>query len=433
MFLGVHMEKMQIIVLVLTLVMYALVIVKSEWKAQVSLVTAVAMMALHVVSPKEAFATLINWNVLAIYVGSLVIAELFIYSNAPACIADRILRNSSDVGMSIIAILVLTGLVSAVVDNVATVLLMAPICMALSRKLKMDPTCFMVGLAVMANLQGTATLVGDPPSMIFATFAGYGFNDFFFHEGRLSIFWFVQAGMFAGAVFFWFCFRHCKERKVVLEEKQLVSSIPSILLVSMIVGLAICSFFNGGLSATSSAVVMLLAFYGLFWYHFSQKKSWHDVKVLVKGLDWETILFLIGIFVVVGAVENVGLLDYLAAFLERVVDGNVNLGFVLIILISVLVSGFIDNVPYIMVMLPVAAHLSQSMAIKPELYLFGLLIGSCLGGNLTPFGASANIVAMGILKKDGHKLSFRDWLKIGIPFTLITTFASSLCLYAVWN
>ena len=83
-------------------------------------------------------------------------------------------------------------------------------------------------------------------------------------------------GMFAGAVFFWFCFRHCKERKVVLEEKQLVSSIPSILLVSMIVGLAICSFFNGGLSAASSAVVILLAFYGLFWYHFSQKKSWHD-------------------------------------------------------------------------------------------------------------------------------------------------------------
>jgi Na+/H+ antiporter NhaD/arsenite permease-like protein len=201
----------------------------------------------------------------------------------------------------------------------------------------------------------------------------------------------------------------------------------------MIIGLAICSFIFGGLSAASGIFVMALAVAGLLWYRFSQKKGREEVRSLVGGLDWETILFLLGIFIVVGAVEKSGLLDLLAALLSRAIGGNVILGFVLILIVSVLVSGFVDNVPYIMVMLPVAANLAQSLHLQPELYMFALLIGSCLGGNLTPFGASANIVAMGILKKHGHKMNFGDWLKIGVPFTLITTIASALFLFAVWS
>ena len=427
------MSGMQIVVLSLAVAMYAVVIIKGDWKAWAALATAGIMMALGIVGVKESFTSLINWDVLAIYVGSLVIAELFIYSNAPACIADRIIAKSSNVGLSIVAILVLTGLLSAFVDNVATVLLMAPICLSLCKKLKMDPTYFMIGLAVMANLQGTATLVGDPPSMIFATFANYGFNDFFFYHGRLSIFWFVQMGMFAGSIYFWLYFRKWKEKPVVMKEKKLVSAVPSVLLVAMIIGLAICSFIFGGLSAASGIFVMALAVAGLLWYRFSQKKGREEVRSLVGGLDWETILFLLGIFIVVGAVEKSGLLDLLAALLSRAIGGNVILGFVLILIVSVLVSGFVDNVPYIMVMLPVAANLAQSLHLQPELYMFALLIGSCLGGNLTPFGASANIVAMGILKKHGHKMNFGDWLKIGVPFTLITTIASALFLFAVWS
>ncbi|MFA6891713.1 MAG: SLC13 family permease, partial [Sphaerochaetaceae bacterium] len=274
---------------------------------------------------------------------------------------------------------------------------------------------------------------GDPPSMIFATFANYGFNDFFFYHGRLSIFWFVQMGMFAGSIYFWLYFRKWKEKPVVMKEKKLVSAVPSVLLVAMIIGLAICSFIFGGLSAASGIFVMALAVAGLLWYRFSQKKGREEVRSLVGGLDWETILFLLGIFIVVGAVEKSGLLDLLAALLSRAIGGNVILGFVLILIVSVLVSGFVDNVPYIMVMLPVAANLAQSLHLQPELYMFALLIGSCLGGNLTPFGASANIVAMGILKKHGHKMNFGDWLKIGVPFTLITTIASALFLFAVWS
>ena len=151
---------------------------------------------------------------------------------------------------------------------------------------------------------------------------------------------------------------------------------------------------------------------------------------LIKELDWETIFFLCGIFIVVGAISETGLLSDFAGFLAKVTKGSKIAGFVLIILVSIILSGFIDNVPYIIVMLPVSSALA--VGTSAELYMFALLIGSCLGGNLTPFGASANVVAMGIVKKEGYPMSFGKWLKVCIPFTLLTTGTATLLLWLVW-
>ena len=421
------------IVLASAAIMYLIVIIFPQKKAWASLGAALLVIILGVVSPAHALGTLVNWNILMIYVGSLAIAELFIYSRVPARIADNIVDHSPNLGIAIVAILIMTGIISAFVENVATVLVMAPIALALSKKLKMDPTYFMVGLAVMANLQGTATLVGDPPSMIFASFANYGFNDFFAYNGRPSIFFVVQVGMLAGALFFYVYFAKRGTEKITIEREPILSMFPTILLFLMIIGLAICSFLYNGVSLASGLVVLALGIIGLFWYRFIRKESRHDTLKMIKGLDWETILFLIGIFIIVGAISEVGLLEDFAGFLAGVIGNNVFLGFMVIILVSVLISGFVDNVPYIIVMLPVAANIASGMGLKPELYMFALLVGSCLGGNLTPFGASANIVAVGILKKQNIKLNFHGWLKIGLPFTIITTAAASLFLWAVWR
>ena len=141
---------------------------------------------------------------------------------------------------------------------------------------------------------------------------------------------------------------------------------------------------------------------------------------------------MIGIFVVVGAISETGLLKDFADFLARITGGNKLAGFILILAVSIFISGFVDNVPYIIVMLPVAGNMAESMGINRELFLFALLIGSCLGGNLTPFGASANVVAMGIVKKEGHPMSFAKWLKLGGTFTLITTAAAAIVLWLLW-
>jgi Na+/H+ antiporter NhaD/arsenite permease-like protein len=413
--------------------MYALIIMFPNKKSWSALGAALLLLILRVISPAEAAGELINWDVLLIFVGSLVIAELFIYSKVPVVIADSIIDKSPNVGIAMVAILMMTGIISAFVENVATVLVMAPIALALCQKLKMNPSLFMVGLAVMANLQGTATLVGDPPSMIFAAHANYGFNDFFIYKGKFSIFFAVQIGMIAGAVFFYYFFSKTGKEKVVVEETKPLSMVPSILLILMILGLAAASFVFGGISLFSGLLVMGLGAAGILWYWFIRgegpRKSWE----LVKGLDWDTTLFLIGIFVVVGAVASVGLLDDFAAFLSRIVGSNVLLGFFLIVAVSTLISGFVDNVPYIIVMLPVASTLATDLSLQPELYMFALLVGSCMGGNLTPFGASANVVTVGILRKQGVLMDFGHWLKIGAPFTILTTAASALFVWLVWS
>lgn len=289
----------------------------------------------------------------------------------------------------------------------------------------------MVGLAVMSNLEGTATLVGDPPSMIFASFAGYTFNDFFVHQGKISIFFFIQAGLAVGCVLFYLIFMKNKD-KAEVEKTEVVSVFPLALLVSMILGLALISFVKIDFPYFSGIFVMILGISGVFWYMFSQKKTKGETWSMIKALDWETILFLCGIFIVVGAISETGLLNDFSRFLSKVTGGSKFLGFVLIVLVSVALSGFIDNVPYIIVMLPVASQLASEIGVSPELYMFALLIGSCLGGNLTPYGASANVVAMGIIKKEGYPMSFAKWLKVGVPFTLLTTGAASAFLWLVW-
>jgi len=423
---------MKFAVLAIAVVMYGLVIAFTHKKAWFTLGAAALVIVLGVVSPSKAMFELVNWNVLLIYIGSLIIADLFIYSRVPAFIADKIVEKSPTLGIGIVFILIMTGLISAFVENVATVLVMAPIAIALSTKVGMKPTVFLIGLAVMANLQGTATLVGDPPSMIFASYANYSFNDFFFYDGKLSIFFAVQAGAIVGAIYFYFYFKKLGKRKLDLGTIEVLSYLPAILLVMLILGLAAISFFFEGLTL-SGLWCLMLGVVGLLWYVFVRKQPVKEAVRLVKSLDWETIAFLIGIFIVIGAISEVGLLDDLARILEAFINGNLLLGFVVIVTISVILSGFIDNVPYIIVMLPVAAHLATNLGLPQELYMFGLLIGSCLGGNLTPFGASANVVATGLCKKEGHIVTFGEWIKVAGPFTVLTTIASSLFIWAVWR
>ncbi len=424
---------MKLFIIGLTVVMYGLIIAFPSKKSFIALGAALIAIVSGAAGFVDAFTVYINWNIMLIYIGSLIIAEFFIYSKVPAYIADIVIEKSPNVGLGIVWILMLTGILSAFVENVATVLVMAPIALALSKKLKMTPMYFMVGLAVMANLQGTATLVGDPPSMIFANYAHYSFNDFFWYAGKPSIFFAVQIGMFAGTAFLYLYFRKIDVKKIELDKEPVVSWFPTVLLVLLIAGLAVISFFAGGVSFAAGAWCMLLGLAGIIWYLVHQKKTHHDVREIIKNLDWETILFLIGIFIVIGTVEHTGILKDLADLLQHWIGGNIFLGFLLILAISVLLSGFIDNVPYILVMLPVAAELTRELGLKPELYMFALLIGSCLGGNLTPFGASANIVAMGICKKNSYPMKFIDWIKIGVPFTVISTAAASLFVWFVWR
>ena len=440
------MASLKYIVLAIAVLMYLFVILFQNKKVWFTSAAAVIVMILGVIFPGQIFdgsgrlyavshslLQIINWNVIMIYLGSMTIAALFLYSNVPARIADGIINNSKNTGIAIVLILAMTGIISIFVENVATVLVMAPIALALCKKLEKNPTYFMIGLAVMSNMEGTATLVGDPPSMIFAAYAGYNFNDFFIHQGRLSIFFIIQAGLIAGCIFFYFFFAKLGRQKLDVEKTQVISWVPFIILLVMIFGLGAVSFINTDFAYLSGLYVLALGIISVIWFRLSQKKSAQEIKELIKGLDWETIFFLLGIFIVVGAIQEAGLLESFALFLSKICGGSKLLGFMIILIVSVLISGFVDNVPYIIAMLPVAGTLAVNMNLNKELFMFALLIGSCLGGNLTPFGASANVVSMGIVKKEGYPMKFRDWLKVAVPFTILTTGISAAVLWGLWN
>ena len=450
------MENMKWIVLGIAALMYVLVIAIQDKKVLFTLVAAAAIVILGVLFPGEIFKLpqdlvvaenvgqnrlfvlehclmdgVINWNILMIYLGSMLIAALFIYSKVPARIAATIIGKTPNTGLAMVLILAMAGIVSIFVENVATVLVIAPIAIAICKKLDRNPTMFMIGLAVMSNLEGTATLVGDPPSMIFAGFAKYTFNDFFVHDGKLSIFFIIQVGLLVGCILFYFIFSRNGKNKIEVEKEEVVSWLPLVLLVLMILGLAVMSFIKIRFQYANGIYVLGLGLFGLIWYNIKEK-SLKSAGKLIKDLDWETIFFLIGIFIVVAAIESVGLLNDLANLLYSLTNGSKFIGFLLILLVSIVISGFVDNVPYIMAMLPVAQSMAVSMGINPELYLFALLVGSCLGGNLTPFGASANVVAMGIVKKEGYPMNFGKWIKIGVPFTLLTTVSAAAVLWLLW-
>jgi Na+/H+ antiporter NhaD/arsenite permease-like protein len=236
-----------------------------------------------------------------------------------------------------------------------------------------------------------------------------------------------------GAGYFFFYFRSMRSDVNRLPPERIMSWTPSLLLLAMIGGLALFSSLStrGGIHPASGVFVLVLASLGLVWLAWIREEPMEALN-LVRHLDWGTLVFLVGIFVVVGTLSESGALEALAEALAQSIGGNLLLGFVIIVGISLLISGFVDNVPYIAAMLPVVSGLARTMQVAPELLLFSLLIGSCIGGNLTPFGASANIVAVSLSKKQGSSVGFGQWLKIAGPFTVATTVAASAFVWFVW-
>jgi Na+/H+ antiporter NhaD/arsenite permease-like protein len=388
-----------------------------------------ALIVLGIISPLEALK-LINWNVMGIFWGTLVVAELFMASNTPAYLAELVVEKARNAVWAILAICALTSFISAFVENVATVLIVAPVALAITDRLHISPVPAIIGLAVCSNLQGTATLIGDPPSMLLGGYAKMTFNDFFFYHGKPSIFFAVQLGAIASFITLYLIFRKMRQPVHIERTQRIQMWTPPIMLVALIVVLAFSSFFDPGFSSLAGIICMVFGLAGFFWYWALQRGN---VIKLFTALDWQTTFFLMGIFVVVGGITHVGLIDDITNVFQRVSGDNVFLAYCLMVWVSVLLSAFIDNVPYLLAMLPVAHGLADRLGSSETLLMFGLLIGASLGGNITPIGASANIVGVGLLAKRGYHVTMKEFAKIGVPFTLVATFCAFVFIWLIWR
>ena len=419
----------KIISLLIFIIAYLLFIFLPKKRTHVAISGAILLILSGTLSFKEAFLA-INWNVMGIFVGTLIVADVFMESRVPAYIAEIIVNRAKNTAWSILFICLLTGLISAFVENVATVLIVAPIALSLAKRLKINPINMMIAIAVSSNLQGTATLIGDPPSMLLGGFAKMNFVDFFFYKGRPGIFFAVELGALVSFVVLYYIFRNHKEKIQLVSVEKVKSWVPTIILISLIFLLAVSSFFDTDFSYMACIICMAFGIISMLWEKFINKSS---IVEGIRSLDWETTFFIIGIFIVVGSITLTGWIDIISNFISGLIGQNLFLGYTLLVFISVILSAFIDNVPFLAAMLPVAISMSDKLHINPSLFLFGLLIGTSLGGNITPIGASANIVACGLLKKEGYEVKFKEFMKIGLPFTLAAVSAAYLFIWFIWS
>ncbi len=376
----------------------------------------------------------INWNVIGIFIGTFWVAEAFTVSLVPRRLASAIVRRAKSVGIAIVLLAGLAGLLSAFVENVATVLILAPIAIEMARGLGVSPVPFLISIAVSSNLQGTATLIGDPPSMILAAHMKLNFNDFIVLNGKPSIFFAVEIGAIASLGVLFLIFRRYRQHVTYPPQVSVVSWFPASMLILMIVALAISPVFDPDFRFLAGAICVGFGIISKLWERrLGEDRPIAYVTRTLRQIDWDTTLFLIAIFVFVGALTRAGVIERMADAAQDVIGSRPLVGFNLIVWVSVLVSAFVDNVPYITAMLPVTTLLAQRLGIATYLFPFGLLIGSCLGGNITPIGAAANIVAVGYLTRQGYRTSFIDFAKIGLPFTLAATAAASAFTWLVWS
>ncbi|MCE5279350.1 MAG: SLC13 family permease [Planctomycetaceae bacterium] len=409
---------------------YALFVVFPTRRSIVACAGSVVLVLAGVLHWHEALFQEINWNVIGLFFGTMVLADVFLQSRMPAVMAEWLVDKTRTARGAMLAICVLSGFISMFVENVAVVLLIAPVAISLTKKLDISPVRLMILIAVSSNLQGTATLIGDPPSMILAGHLKLSFMDFFIYQGKLGIFFAVQAGAIASLVVAAWLLRKYRQAVETVPVEKVRSWVPTVLVGALVAGLSVTSLFDPGFVWLAGTFTMVLAAVALVWFRLIAR--WGSSRFLVRSLDWDTTFFLIGVFVVVGGLSEAKVLDVIAANMSAVLGDHPFSAFAAIVALSVLVSGFVDNVPFLLAMIPVVDKVAQSLDMPVPLLMFGMLVGSCLGGNITPIGASANIVAVGMLRKQGMPVTFRRFMAIGIPFTIAAVLASCAVVWWIW-
>ena len=407
---------MKTLVIALFALTYVLMLSVPKYRHFAALAVAGIYVVLGVVAPGEALGT-IDWNVILMLAGTMGTVYLCIESQMPAAVADILVNKLKKVKLIFVALALFAGFVSAFIDNVATVLMVAPIALAIAKKFNISPVQTVLTVAVSSNLQGAATLVGDTTSILLGGYAGMDFMDFFFMNGKLGMFWIVQAGALATVPVLFYIFR--KETRIIDRGTvtEITNMFPTYTLLATVACLVAASFIPDKPSITNGVICVIFCLITMaqeFWLNHDETK----IKDTVVNIDFQTLMLLSGLFIIIQGITNVGLINDISNLFVSIAGDNVFFIYTILVWFSVIISAFIDNIPYVATMLPVVSSISASIGVDPTVLYFGLLAGATLGGNITPVGASANIAAGGILRKEGFEVSAKEFMSIGVPFTL---------------
>jgi Na+/H+ antiporter NhaD/arsenite permease-like protein len=429
---------MSVVAVVVFVVAYSLIASDRVNKTLVALAGAAVMLVLPVIHSDDVFYsrdTGIDWDVVFLLLGMMIIVSVLRQTGVfeyTAIVAAKRARGSP---LRIMILLVLvTAFASALLDNVTTVLLIAPVTLLVCDRLDIGPAPFLMAEAFASNIGGTATLIGDPPSIIIASRAGLSFNDFLIHLTPIVI---IIIGVFVALLprLFPGAFDVDPERVadvMSLEEREAIRD-PRLLIKCGVVLVAVLAGFvaHSAIHLEPSLVALLGA--GILIVISGLEHSDY-----LSGVEWDTLLFFAGLFVMVGALVKTGVIKDLARLATEATGGHPLLTTMFILVLSLVVSGVINNVPYAATMAPVVGQLVSSMVghVHPQVLWWSLTLGTDLGGNLTAVGASANVVILGIAKRADSRISFWEFTRKGMVVTVVSGALSALYLwlrYFVWG
>jgi len=420
---------------------YILIMLEKINKTIVAIFGAALMLVLHIIDQKEAFHVEefgVDWNVIFLLISMMIIINII----KPTGFFEYIAIKSAKLGKGdpiriMLIFAMVTAFLSAFLDNVTTVLFIAPVTILIADALEVSPVPYLIIEALASNIGGTATLIGDPPNIMIASKAKLGFIDFILHLTPVILIVMVVF-LIIIKVLFRTRLNISEDRKARILSMDAEKAIkdPVLLTKSLVVlGIVLLGFIFHGLFHYEPATValfgagLLLIIAGI-----------HDPHHLFVEIEWGTIFFFIGLFIIIGGVVKVGLIKLMSVKMLELTSGNLFATSMLLLWFSAFASAFIDNIPYVATMNPLildmAAQLwpnEKGVALLHHHELlplwWSLALGACLGGNGTMIGASANVIVVGIANKAGEKITFRRFLKYGMPTMILTVFVSSLYVY----
>jgi Na+/H+ antiporter NhaD/arsenite permease-like protein len=403
---------------------YALIATERMHKTLAALAGGIAMVLLGIVSQEEAFDE-IDFNVIFLLAGMMILAGIIRKTGVFGWIAVRAARFAGGDPYRILVVLsLITAGASAFLDNVTTVVLVGPITLFLAARLGMNPFPFLVSEILASNIGGASTLIGDPPNILIGSAAGLDFGSFLLHMAPLSAIILTVYLVAARWLYRDLLVVDPELRSGFLElnEREMITN-PALLRRALIVlGLTLAGFLLQGVLHLEPATVALT---GAVVLMIVARESPEEV---LSEIEWPTLFFFIGLFMLVAGVIEIGLIEAVADAIVSLTGGALAGTSILVLWVSAILSGVIDNIPYTATMIPVVQQLAEGQ--RHDVLWWGLAIGADLGGNATIIGASANVILAGMAEREGHPITFGAFLRFGLPVTLGSMLIATLYIWA---
>jgi Na+/H+ antiporter NhaD/arsenite permease-like protein len=388
------------------------------------------MILLHIVSQEKAFSHYIDWNVIFLLIGMMLMIGVIKTTGLFEYVAIKTAKIAKGEPVKILIMLFFTtAIFSAFLDNVTTVIILTPISILIAVELGISPLPFVITQAIASNIGGTATLIGDPPNLMIGSAANLNFMDFVVNLSPV-----IAILIILNAIIFFIFFKHKlivhnsrKARILEFDEKQQIMD-KGLLIFSIItlIVFVILLFFQDHLKIHAATIAIICALVLMIKNHKNIKFE----EFFGHEIEWESIFFFIGLFVLVGGVEEVGFIDKVSNYLINLTQGNIRNTSVLFIWGFGIASSIINNIPFVATMIPLLQKMGQALGQQNVMPLWwALSLGTCLGGNGTLIGASANIISTGIAKKSGFPISFWQFTKYGMLVTFVNLSVSSIYVY----